>query len=104
MLYVRSFTLVAAVIMQVSCTGVGGQSSPPFTSPGDYVSDPSTPTSPGVSPNAPTPITAVSAQDLVKQTQNDLASNPQYALTNQDIDDLSAEGLVFSDELKGWVK
>lgn len=55
------------------------------------------------------PISTVSAspkeaEKLVAEVQQNSNQDPLYALTNDDLNVLSTEGLAEESELKGWVK
>lgn len=105
MKYVGPLLLLLAISNVTSgCTENGGsQAGPGSKSP---VAD----VPPVAGPNQIPPvagsnqITPEEAQSLIKKVQEETANSQQYALTEQDANDLSAEGLIENDELKAWVK
>lgn len=95
MKYVGSLLVFLAVSTFISgCTGGGGSQSESIST----------------SPLTENPISGTNqispeeAQNLIQKVQEDTASSQQYALTEQDANDLAAEGLIENDELKAWVK
>lgn len=96
MKYVGSLLILLAISNVISgCTGSGGsQAGLGSTSP---IAD-----APPVT--GPNQITPEEAQSLIKKVQEETANSQQYAFTEQDANDLAAEGLIENDELKAWVK
>lgn len=95
MKYVGSLLILLAIQNFISgCTGNGGsQAGLGSTSP---ITD-----GPVSDANQ---ITPEEAKSLIKKVQEETINSHQYALTEQDINQLTAEGLIESDELKAWVK
>lgn len=91
-----------------SCTGTGGGGSSLVDAIKDIVSptpdaptEPALPGAPAMSPNA----SVQEAEAKITEIQTTLNQDTTYAITNQDVSDLKAEGIITDDsEIKAWVK
>lgn len=96
MKYVGSLLIILAILNVISgCTGSGGSQAGPGST---------LPTADASPVTGPSQITPDEAQSLIKKVQEETANSQKYALTEQDANDLAAEGLIENDELKAWVK